>query len=158
MKENFIPSIVNFNTDDITDDIRKVFARDYQSNPEYTYDRIYRANVASRPMVKWAIAQLEYAEMLNRVDPLRQELKALEEASVIKKNKDSRMHEQITTLTTMDKLHRALTGHCFDINHCATIRVGEAGPQPCTGDQMNAGDQMNGRTTAATLGARAGTS
>ena len=61
--------------------------------------------------------------MLNRVDPHRQELKALEEAAVIKKNEDSRMHEQITTLTTMDKLHRALTGHGFDINHCANIGV-----------------------------------
>ena len=94
----FIPSIVNFNTDDITDDNRKIFARDYLSNPEYTYDRIYRANVACGPMVKWAIAQLEYAEMLNRVDPLRQELRALEEAAVIKKNEASRMHELITTL------------------------------------------------------------
>ena len=98
MKENFIPSIGNFNTDDITDDNRKIFARDYLSNPEYTYDRIYRANVACGPMVKWAIAQLEYAEMLNRVDPLRQELRALEEAAVIKKNEASRMHELITTL------------------------------------------------------------
>ena len=104
------------------------------------------------------IAQLEYGEILNRVDPLRQELKALEEAAVITKNKDSRMHEQITTLTTMDKLHRALTGHGFDINHGATIRVWEAGPQPSIGDQMKAGDQMNGQTTAATHGARAGTS
>ena len=90
--------------------------------------------------------------MLNRVDPHRQELKALEEAAVIKKNEDSRMHEQITTLTTMDKLHRALTGHGFDINHCATTRVWEAGPQPSTGDQMNAGDQMNSRTMTATRG------
>ena len=30
-------------------------------------------------------------------------------------------------LTTMDKLHRALTEHCFANNHCATIRVREAG-------------------------------
>ena len=28
MKEDFIPSIVNFNTDNITDDIRKTFAKD----------------------------------------------------------------------------------------------------------------------------------
>ena len=98
MKEFFIPSIVNFNTDYITDDIRKIFARDNLSNPEYTYDRIYRANVACGPMVKWAIAQLENAEMLNRVDPLRHELRALEEAAVIKKNEASRMHELITTL------------------------------------------------------------
>ena len=98
MKENFIPSIVNFNTDDITEEIRKTFARDYLSNPEYTYERINRANQACGPLVKWAIAQLEYAEMLNKVDPLRQELKALEDAAVVKKQEASRMSELIKTL------------------------------------------------------------
>merc|ERR550532_778660 len=98
MKENFIPSIVNFNTDDITEEIRKIFARDYLSNPEYTYERINRANQACGPLVKWAIAQLEYAEMLNKVDPLRQELKALEDAAVVKKQEASRMSELIKTL------------------------------------------------------------
>ena len=52
MKENFTHSIVSFNTDDITEDIRKSFARDYLSNPEYTCDQIYKANVACGPMVK----------------------------------------------------------------------------------------------------------
>ena len=96
MKENFTHSIVSFNTDDITDDIRKSFARDYLSNPEYTCDQIYKANVACGPMVKWAIAQLEYAELLNRMDLLRQELRAQGEAAVIKKNEASRTHELIT--------------------------------------------------------------
>jgi len=31
------------------------------------------------------IAQLEYAEMLNKVDPLRRELQSLEEAAEVKK-------------------------------------------------------------------------
>ena len=98
MKENFIPSIGDFNTDDIMDDIRKIVARGYLSNPEYTYDQIYRANMACGPRVKREIAQLKYTEMLNRDSPLRQELRALEEAAVIKKNEASRMHEQISTL------------------------------------------------------------
>ena len=98
MKENFIPSIVDFNTDGITDDIRKIVARDYLSNPEYTYDRTYRANVACGPTVKREVAQLKYTEMLNRDDPLRQELWALEEAAVIKKSEASRMHGQNSIL------------------------------------------------------------
>ena len=67
MKEDFILSIVNFNTDNITDDIRKTFAKDYLSNPEYTDDRIYRAKVVCGPRVKWAIAQLKDAQQLNRI-------------------------------------------------------------------------------------------
>lgn len=34
--------------------------------------------MACGPMVKWAIAQIEYAEMLKRVEPLRMELTSLE--------------------------------------------------------------------------------
>ena len=43
------------------------------------------------------MAQLDYNRRLNRDDPLRQELRALEEATAIKKNKGSRTHEQIST-------------------------------------------------------------
>ena len=35
MMGNFLPGIVNFNTDGITDDIGRILARDYLSNPEY---------------------------------------------------------------------------------------------------------------------------
>ena len=62
MKEDFVPSIVHFNTNNITDDIRKTLAKDYLSNPEYSYYWIYQANVACGSMVKGAITKLEYAE------------------------------------------------------------------------------------------------
>ena len=39
------------------------------------YPQMNRASLACGPMVKWAIAQLQYAEMLKKVDPLRNELK-----------------------------------------------------------------------------------
>ncbi len=35
-------------------------------------------------MVKWAIAQLNYADMLKRVEPLRMELSSLENAAAVK--------------------------------------------------------------------------
>jgi len=98
MKDNFIPSIVNFNTDDIPDETRKVMQERYLSNPDYNFEKVNRASLACGPMVKWSIAQLEYAEMLNRVDPLRQELKSLEDAAVIKKNESERMTALISQL------------------------------------------------------------
>merc|ERR1712106_519897 len=78
MKDNFIPSIVNFNTDDISDDTRKVMQERYLSNPDYTFEKVNRASLACGPMVKWAIAQIEFADMLKRVEPLRNELQTLE--------------------------------------------------------------------------------
>ena len=96
--EKFVPSIIDFNTDGITDDLGKIVVRDYLSNPEYTYDRIYWDNRACGPAAKWEIAQLEYAKRLTRDDPIRQELRAMEEAAVIKKNQVSRTNKQISTL------------------------------------------------------------
>ena len=40
MKGNFIPSFFDFNTSDVTDVIRKTFAKDYLSNPEYNEDDV----------------------------------------------------------------------------------------------------------------------
>ena len=48
MKENFIPTIANFSTEDITDESRAKMKRDYMSQKEY--------NIG--PLVKWAIAQV----------------------------------------------------------------------------------------------------
>lgn len=70
----------------------------YLSNPDYSFEKVNRASMACGPMVKWAIAQVilkvivirnlslnliefsqvEYAEMLKRVEPLRDELDSLE--------------------------------------------------------------------------------
>ncbi|XP_041980502.1 dynein heavy chain, cytoplasmic isoform X3 [Aricia agestis] len=80
MRENFINSIVsNFSTEDITDDVREKMKSRYLSNPDYNFEKVNRASMACGPMVKWAIAQIEYADMLKRVEPLRNELKALED-------------------------------------------------------------------------------
>ena len=51
-------------------------------------------------MVKWVIAQLEYAEMLNKVDPLRRELQSLEDAAEVKKVEAEKMTKLIVTLET----------------------------------------------------------
>ena len=39
----------------------------FLSNPDYNFEKVNRASMACGPMVKWAIAQLEYSDMLNRV-------------------------------------------------------------------------------------------
>jgi len=47
-------------------------------------------------MVKWAIAQLNYADMLKRVEPLRMELKALENAAGVKQKEADDMAATIS--------------------------------------------------------------
>nr|ACI03612.1 dynein microtubule-binding domain (26:19) fused to seryl-tRNA synthase-dimer [synthetic construct]3ERR_A Chain A, fusion protein of microtubule binding domain from mouse cytoplasmic dynein and seryl-tRNA synthetase from Thermus thermophilus [synthetic construct]3ERR_B Chain B, fusion protein of microtubule binding domain from mouse cytoplasmic dynein and seryl-tRNA synthetase from Thermus thermophilus [synthetic construct] len=79
MRENFIPTIVNFSAEEISDAIREKMKKNYMSNPSYNYEIVNRASLAAGPMVKWAIAQLNYADMLKRVEPLRNELQKLED-------------------------------------------------------------------------------
>ncbi|QQP51744.1 Dynein heavy chain_ cytoplasmiclike [Caligus rogercresseyi] len=98
MKDNFIPTIVNFNTDDITDDVREKMRLKYLSNPDYNYEKVNRASMACGPLVKWAIAQLLYADMLKRVEPLRNELQSLKDAAESKQKHADEMTELIARL------------------------------------------------------------
>jgi len=98
MKDNFINTIVNFNTDDISDDVREKMRVKYLSNPDYNFEKVNRASMACGPMVKWAIAQLEYSDMLNRVEPLRNELRELEEAAEQKQSEAEEMMAVISKL------------------------------------------------------------
>ncbi|XP_049288218.1 dynein heavy chain, cytoplasmic isoform X3 [Anopheles funestus] len=78
VKDSFIASIVKLDTSHITDEVREKMKSKYLSNPDYNFEKVNRASMACGPMVKWAIAQVEYADMLKRVEPLREELSSLE--------------------------------------------------------------------------------
>ncbi|KAK6637160.1 Dynein heavy chain, cytoplasmic [Polyplax serrata] len=95
MRENFINSIVqNFSTEDITDEMREKMKNKYLNNPDYNFEKVNRASLACGPMVKWAIAQINYADMLKRVEPLRDELKSLE----VQANENKNKYEEVKTL------------------------------------------------------------
>ncbi|KAG7251430.1 hypothetical protein CRUP_005404, partial [Coryphaenoides rupestris] len=98
MRENFIPTIVNFSADDISDSIREKMKKNYMSNPSFNYEQVNRASLACGPMVKWAIAQLNYAEMLKRVEPLRNELQKLEDCATDNKSKAEEVEQMIRDL------------------------------------------------------------
>lgn len=59
IKDNFISTIVNFSTEDISDDIRKIMVSKYLSNPDYNFEKVNRASLACGPLVKWSIAQVQ---------------------------------------------------------------------------------------------------
>lgn len=97
MRDNFINTIVsNFSTEDINDEVREKMKSRYLSNPDYNFEKVNRASMACGPMVKWAIAQINYADMLKRVEPLRDELHSLEVQAQENKNRG----EEVTNLIT----------------------------------------------------------
>ncbi|GBM53740.1 Dynein heavy chain, cytoplasmic [Araneus ventricosus] len=98
IRENFIPTIVNFSSECLSDDIRTKMKNKYINNPEFNFEKVNRASVACGPMVKWAIAQINYADMLKRVEPLRDELQSLETAADENKKKAEEMESLINHL------------------------------------------------------------
>ncbi|XP_071963522.1 cytoplasmic dynein 1 heavy chain 1-like [Antedon mediterranea] len=102
IKDNFISTIVNFSTEDITEQIRKTIQSKYLSDPNYNFEKVNRASLACGPLVKWAIAQISYAEMLHRVEPLRNQLKDLESKA------DENKHEMDEVNKVIDGLERSI--------------------------------------------------
>lgn len=72
--------------------------KNYMSNPSYNYEIVNRASLACGPMVKWAVAQLNYADMLKRVEPLRNELQKLEDDAKDNQQKANEVEQMIRDL------------------------------------------------------------
>ena len=100
MKDGFIASIVGFDSEAISDKNRKMFKEKFLSNPDYSFEKINKASKACGPLVKWASAQLNYSDMLKRVDPLRQELKALMDEAKKNEQESQEMDQIIQELET----------------------------------------------------------
>ncbi|KAI9204677.1 dynein heavy chain [Polychytrium aggregatum] len=73
-RDDFISSIVNFDTNKMNTKIREDVNSTYLSNPNYNFESVNRASKACGPLVQWVIAQVTYSKILERVAPLRNEL------------------------------------------------------------------------------------
>ena len=98
MKDTFISSVVNFSTEDITDDMRSRMNKQYLSDPDYNFETVNHSSKACGPLAKWAIAQISYADMLKRVDPLRNELQNLEDEATLTRHKGEEVDLMISEL------------------------------------------------------------
>ncbi|CAM0135389.1 unnamed protein product [Umbelopsis sp. WA50703] len=95
-RDDFIASIVNFNTEkQLIKSLREYMKRNYLNNPSFEYETVNRASKACGPLVKWVIAQVNYSEILDRVGPLRDEVIALERSADDTKLKASEIQDMI---------------------------------------------------------------
>lgn len=78
-RDDFISSIQNFDTTKMSKQVRDRMMRDYISNPAFNYEAVNRASRACGPLVQWVIAQVRFSEILDKVEPLRQEVASLEQ-------------------------------------------------------------------------------
>jgi len=78
-KDDFIASIVNYDNErQMTRPLRAKMQSEYLSNPNFTFENVNRASKACGPLVQWVAAQVNYSSILDKVGPLREEVKALQ--------------------------------------------------------------------------------
>ncbi|KAJ3265095.1 hypothetical protein HDU77_006529 [Chytriomyces hyalinus] len=97
-KDDFIPSIVNYNTDKMSKKTRDEINNKYLSNPNFNYETVNHASKACGPLVKWVIAQVKYASILDSVGPMRAEVQELESNAEKAKQKAAETEAAITEL------------------------------------------------------------
>ena len=86
-RDDFIQRIVNFDTTaQMTKPLRDLMTKEFLSRSSYNFENVQHASKACGPLVKWVLAQVRFSEILDKVEPLRDEVQSLEtEAETTKK-------------------------------------------------------------------------
>ncbi|KAG0320600.1 hypothetical protein BGZ99_004425, partial [Dissophora globulifera] len=121
-RDDFIPSIVNFDTDKrMTRQMREKMKVEFLSNPNYNFDTVNHASKACGPIVKWVIAQVNFSEILDKVGPLRHEVQMLEDsaqATVLQASSiDSMITELENSIATYKEEYAVLISEVGSIKH-----------------------------------------
>lgn len=78
-KDDFITSIVNYNTEEMmTTKTRDYIEREYLCRTDFNYSSVNHASKACGPLYRWIVAQVKFSSMLIKVEPLKNEVAAIE--------------------------------------------------------------------------------
>ncbi|KAI6221986.1 Dynein heavy chain, cytoplasmic [Aphelenchoides besseyi] len=97
VKDDFITRILQFDSEKISPEILRATQK-YVDRPDFEFEKVNRASIACGPMVKWVKSQILYSRILGKVEPLRQELKRLENDRDVKTKKFNDMADVIKSL------------------------------------------------------------
>ncbi|RXW18442.1 hypothetical protein EST38_g7401 [Candolleomyces aberdarensis] len=98
-RDDFIQRIVNFDTaTHMTKPLRETMKKDFVSRPSYNFETVNRASKACGPLAKWVLAQVQFSEILDRVEPLRNEVQSLEDQAETTKKQAAAIIDMIAEL------------------------------------------------------------
>ncbi|KAI5123747.1 hypothetical protein M0805_000339 [Coniferiporia weirii] len=98
-RDDFIQRIVNFDTNaQMMKPLRDLMKRDFLSRPSFNFEMVNRASKACGPLVKWVLAQVRFSEILDKVEPLRNEVQSLEDQAEDTKKQAATIIAMITEL------------------------------------------------------------
>lgn len=81
-KDDFITNIVNYNSEEhLSPEMKSFMEEQYLSREDYNFEVVNRASQACGPLVQWVIAQLNYYSILEKIEPLREEVSILEQSA-----------------------------------------------------------------------------
>ncbi|KAJ3124711.1 hypothetical protein HK098_000907 [Nowakowskiella sp. JEL0407] len=78
-RDDFIASIVGYETEKMNPKVRDEVRARYLNDPTFSYEMVNRASKACGPLVLWVTAQIRYSEIIEKIGPLREEMRQLEE-------------------------------------------------------------------------------
>ncbi|XP_034232307.1 dynein heavy chain, cytoplasmic-like isoform X2 [Thrips palmi] len=112
-RRDFKSIVSNLKTEDIADAVRQKMRDKYLNRPDYNFEKISNASRACGRLVKWAIAQVQYADMLQKLKPLQDELGSLEQQASKNENEAEDLKKRIAQLEqsveSSFKEHKQLT-------------------------------------------------
>ncbi|OMJ11354.1 Cytoplasmic dynein 1 heavy chain 1 [Smittium culicis] len=98
-KDDFISSIMSFDTESKTNhNLIEHMRTNYLNRPDFNFEAINRASRACGPLVKWVIAQVNYSTILERVGPLRNLVKSLENDALATTKRGEEIEKTIMSL------------------------------------------------------------
>ena len=105
-RDDFISNIVNYDTSKLTSSIIREITEQYLSDPNYTFELVNRASKACGPLLQWVTAQVTYASILEKVQPLRAEMITLEESAKTTQAEALEINSMVAKLEESIKIYK----------------------------------------------------
>lgn len=68
---------MDFDRDLVKDKVKKYILKTYIDNKDWELEGIMKASEAAGPLAKWVTSLMKYADINNKIEPLRQEVDTL---------------------------------------------------------------------------------
>ena len=74
---DFIQSILKFDTNKVQEMTRRKINKEFISNEDFTFEKVNETSKVAGPLVLWVRAQVKFAYLLDSVEPMTKEIRAL---------------------------------------------------------------------------------
>ena len=104
MVSNFIRMVQELKADHIDEKVKNYVLKEYLHSKEWNLESIKKSSSVAWALAGWAESQLSYADILNKVDPMRKEIVSLEEEGNKLEAEANELAETISELEKKTKL------------------------------------------------------